>query len=82
MSADDETVEEVAVEEEEIEELTLEDLRPKLYRLIYNQPTVLLFIIETLFELLGSRGVMRPDEAEEVIREGLKRWRDANAPVQ
>lgn len=63
-------------EEQEEEELRLEDFKPQLYRMVYNQPTVLLHILEILFELLESRGVMRPGEAETLMREALRRWRD------
>lgn len=79
MSGEEEAVKEEAPEEEESSatvELTLEQLRPRLYRMVYNQPTILFHMLETLFELLEARGVMRPGEAEAVIREGLRRWRD------
>lgn len=65
---------------EEEEELRLEDFRPQLYRMVYNQPTVLLHMLETLFELLEARGVMRPGEAETLMREALRRWRDERGP--
>ncbi len=68
------STEEEPVEEEE--EVLLEDLRPELFRMIYNQPTVLLSIFEVLCELLEARGVMRPGEKDTVIREGIRRWRD------
>lgn len=58
------------------EEVLLEDLRPQLYRMIYNQPTILFSIFEVLCDLLESRGVMRPGEREEIIREGIRKWRD------
>jgi hypothetical protein len=67
-------------EGEEEEEPTLRNLRPSLYRMIYNQPGILLSMFETLFELLESRGVMRPGEAEMLIREGIRRWRDEIGP--
>jgi len=70
MSAEDEPV------EEEVEEVLLEDLRPELFRMIYNQPTVLFSMFEVLCELLEARGVMRPGEKDTVIREGIRRWRD------
>ncbi len=58
------------------EEVLLEDLRPQLYRMIYNQPTILFSIFEVLCDLLESRGVMRPGEREEIISEGIRKWRD------
>lgn len=70
------SVDEEQEEQEEEEELRLEDFKPQLHRMIYNQPTVLLHMLETLFELLESRGVMRPGEAETLMREALRRWRD------
>lgn len=80
MSEEEESVEAVEEEgeasEEEVEEVLLEDLMPQLYRMIYNQPTILFSILEVLFELLENRGVMRPGEAEILIREGIRRWRD------
>ena len=60
----------------EDEEVRLDDLRPQLYRMIYNQPTILFSIFEVMCELLESRGVMRPGEREAIIREGIRRWRD------
>ena len=57
-------------------EVLLEDLKPQLYRMIYNQPTILFSILEVLFELLENRGVMRPGEADILIREGIRRWTD------
>lgn len=74
--AEEEAVEEEVPEEEQTAELTLEQLRPRLYRMVYNQPTILFHMLETLFDLLETRGVMRPGEGELVIREGLRRWRD------
>lgn len=70
------SVEEEQAEGEEEEEPRLEDLKPQLHRMIYNQPTILLYMLEILFELLESRGVMRPGEAETLMREALRRWRD------
>ena len=58
------------------EEVLLDDLRPQLYRMIYNQPTILFSIFEVLCDLLESRGVMRPGEREALIREGIRKWRD------
>ncbi len=58
------------------EEVLLDDLRPQLYRMIYNQPTILFTIFEVLCDLLESRGVMRPGEREDLIREGIRKWRD------
>lgn len=70
------SVEEEQQEEEEEEEPRLEDFRPQLYRMIYNQPTIVFHMLETLFELLESRDVMHPGEAEVLMREALRRWRD------
>lgn len=72
----DEGVEESGPTEAVDEEVVLEDLRPQLYRMIYNQPTILFSIFEVLCELLESRGVMRPGEREALITEGIRRWRD------
>ena len=58
------------------EKVLLEELKPQLYRMIYNQPTILFSIFEVLFDLLESRGVMRPGEREAIIREGIRKWRD------
>lgn len=82
MSADDEQGPSGPVEEAAADEaVLLEDLRPQLYRMIYNQPTILFSIFEVLFELLEARGVMRPGEADTVIREGIRRWRDETGPT-
>jgi len=70
----EEETEETIEEEQEEEELSFEELKPRLYRMVYNQPTILLSILEVLFELLQGRGVMNTDEAELVIREGVRRW--------
>jgi len=67
--------EEEIVEEEE-KAPTFEDLKPKLYRLVYNQPTVLLTIFEVLFDFLIDREVMTKEERDMIIKEGLRRWRD------
>ena len=67
------------VAEEEVEEdkaPTFEELKPKLYRLVYNQPTVLLTIFEVLFDFLIDREVMTKEERDMIIKEGLRRWRD------
>lgn len=68
-------------EEESEEELSLEELKPKLYRMVYNNPTILLGMLEVLFDLLEARGVMRPGEADTIMREGLRRWRDVVGPT-
>lgn len=67
--------EEESIEEEE-EVPTFEELKPKLYRLVYNQPTVLLTIFEVLFDFLIDREVMTKEERDMIIKEGLRRWRD------
>jgi len=61
-------------EAEEEETLTLEELKPRLYRLVYNQPTILLSILEVVFEFLTDREIMTGEEADAIIREGLRRW--------
>ncbi len=78
MSGDaEEQPEEPAVEEApESNQITDLTLKARLYRMVYNQPTIVLSILETLFELLEARGIMKPGEAEQVIQEGLRRWRD------
>ncbi len=65
----------------EEEELTFEELKPRIYRMVYNNPTILLGMLEVLFDLLEARGVMRPGEAEAIMREGLRRWRDSTGPT-
>lgn len=60
--------------EEEEEAPTLEELKPKLYRLVYNQPTILLSILEVLFDFLIDREIMTREEMDAIIREGLRRW--------
>lgn len=72
MAGEEDTEEEV--EEEEIP--TLEELKPQLYRLVYNQPTILLSILEVLFDFLIDREIMTREEADAIIKEGLRRWRD------
>jgi hypothetical protein len=83
MSADEKVDEEEQQPEqpEEEEELSLEELKPKLYRMVYNNPTILLGMLEILFDLLEARGVMRPGEADAIMREGLRRWRDVVGPT-
>jgi len=71
----DEKVDEEELDEEE-EALTLEELKPRLYRLVYNQPTILLSILEVLFDFLTDREIMTREEADAIIKEGLRRWRD------
>lgn len=73
------TIPEEEATEEELEEEeapTLEDLRPRLYRFAYNQPTVILSILEVLLDSLIGKEIMTREEADAVIREGLRRWRD------
>ena len=72
----DEKIDEEEQPEEKIEEERLEELKPKLYRMVYNNPTILLGMLEMLFDLLEARGVMRPGEADDIIAEGLRKWRD------
>lgn len=63
--------------EEVIEnEADIEDLKPRLLRMIYNQPTILFYFFEVLFELLENREVMNEEEAQALINEALIRWRD------
>ena len=79
--AEEEQPEQPEEEEELSQELSLEELKPKLYRMVYNNPTILLGMLETLFDLLEARGVMRPGEADTIITEGLRRWRDVVGPT-
>jgi len=72
MDTPEEDVAEEEIEEEEAP--TLEDLRPQLNRLVYNHPTILLTILEVLFDFLIDRGVMTKEEMDAIIREGLRRW--------
>lgn len=76
MSKEEEAVTEEEAEEEEEKAPTFEELKPKLYRLVYNQPTVLLTIFEVLFDFLIDREVMTKEERDMIIKEGLRRWRD------
>jgi len=62
--------------EEEEEAPTLEELKPRLYRLVYNQPTVLLSILEVTFDFLIDREIMTREEADAIVKEGLRRWSD------
>ncbi len=62
--------------EEETPVPTLEEFKPQLYRLVYNQPTILLSILEVLFDFLIDREIMTREEADAIIKEGLRRWRD------
>jgi len=68
--------EEAEEEEEEAPAPTLEELRPRLYRLVYNQPTVLLTMFEVLFDYLTDRGIMTEEDMDVIIKEALRRWRD------
>ena len=81
MSADERVDKEEQPEEEEEEELGLEELKPKLYRMVYDNPTILLGMLEVLFDLLEAREVMQPGEADTIITEGLRRWRDVVGPT-
>ena len=60
----------------EEEKVSAEDLKYRLLRMIYNQPTILFYILEVLFELLEAREVMNEGEAKALISEAVKRWRD------
>ena len=73
MSKEEDVAEEEA-EEEETPGPTLEELKPQLNRLVYNHPTVLLTILEVLFDFLIDRGVMTKEEMDAIVREGLRRW--------
>ena len=66
----------VEMPEEETGEVEEIDFKPRLIRMIYNQPTILYYLFEVLFELLEARGVMKEGDADAVIREAVKRWRD------
>lgn len=77
MSKEEDDVEEEEVEEEEEEAPappTLEDLKPQLNRIIYNHPTILLYIFEVLFDFLIDGGVMTEEERDAIVREGFRRW--------
>lgn len=63
-------------------EVGIEDLRPHLLRMIHNQPTILFYVFEVLFELLEAREVMNEEEAKALITEALKRWRDEGGEVK
>ena len=65
--------------EEEEEKI---DFKPRLLIMIYNQPTILFYIFEVLFELLEARGIMNEEEAEALISEAMKRWRDGGGQVE
>ncbi len=67
------------LEEEETPVPTLEELRPKLYQLVYNQPTILLSILEVLFDFLIDREIMTREEMDAIIKEGLRRWSEIGA---
>ncbi len=71
---EEEDVAEEEAEEEETPTPTLEELKPQLNRLIYNHPTILLTILEVLFDFLIDRGVMTKEEMNAIVREGLRRW--------
>ncbi len=74
MSKEEEDVVEEEVEEEEPPAPTLEELKPQLNRIIYNHPTILLYIFEVLFDFLIDRGAMTKEEMDAIVREGLRRW--------
>ena len=76
MTLPEEEVPEEELEEEEDKAPTFEELRPGLYRFVYNQPTVILSILEVLLDSLVGREIMTREEADAIIREGLRRWRD------
>ena len=71
-----EPAEETEGEEEKV------DFKPRLLIMIYNQPTILYYIFEVLFELLEARGIMNEEEAEALISEAVKRWRDGGGQVE
>ena len=75
MAEEEDTEEEV----EEEEAPTLEELKPQLYRLVYNQPTILLSILEVLFDFLIDREIMTKEEMDAITREGLRRWIEIGA---
>lgn len=69
-------VEEIGEEEEAARTRAFEELKPRLYRLVYNQPTILLSILEVIFDFLIDREIITREEADAIIKEGLRRWRD------
>ena len=76
MSEKDETTVEGGEEEEEI------NLKPRLLRMIYNQPTILYYILEVLFEILETRELLSEEESKAMISEAMKRWRDEGGEVR
>lgn len=76
MSKEEDVEEEELEEEEEAPTPILEELMPQLYRLVYNQPTVLLTMFEVLFDYLTDRGIMTEEDMDLIVKEALRRWRD------
>lgn len=72
---------EMSAEEVVENETDIKDLKFHLLRMIYNQPTILFYVFEVLFELLEVRGVMNEEEAKALITEALKRWRDEGGEI-
>lgn len=71
----------MSAEEVVEDEANIEDLKPRLLRMIYNQPTILFYFFEVLFELLENREVMNEEEAKALINEALIRWRDEGGEI-
>ncbi len=63
---------------EEVEEI---DFKPRLLRMIYNQPTILYYIFEVLFEILETRELLSEEEAKALISEAMRRWRDEGGEI-
>jgi len=74
MTTEEDTIEPTEELEEEEETLTFEDLKSRLYGFVYNQPTVMLSILEVAFDFLIDKGIMTREEMEAIMREGLRRW--------
>lgn len=65
-------VDEIAEEEEPVDWDTLMN---RLRKLIYNQPDIIFNILEVLLEMLVERKILLEEEVKEIIKMGLKRWR-------
>lgn len=52
-------------------------IRARLYKLAYDQPDVILSLVEELMHLLVSRGSMKGEEIELLMQSAIKRWLEA-----
>ena len=64
------------------EEVVEIDFKPRLLRMIYNQPTILYYILEVLFEILETRELLSEEEAKSLISEAMRRWRDEGGEIK